>query len=164
MKTRLSSESRTAKLWIQYMQNLNGVKQFIPAERTSDWHLHLRSVHVMLNAVDATRRNNYAKSGRLYLQLMENLPSNSSLVVCHVYLQETSHHSTFWQILDWIFNWSCHRTNNDESHKGKMWCDTWSWNRRKCAARVHKMHQCASVHMALNSLEESRLWISSKQV
>jgi hypothetical protein len=75
LKTELSSESRTARLWMQYIHYIDIVKQFIMAERTSNWHLHLKSVADMLNLFAATGHNNYAKSARLYLQLMVELPS-----------------------------------------------------------------------------------------
>ena len=51
------------------------VKNFIRAERTSDWNLHLVSVSQMLNLFAAAGHRNYAKSARLYLQLMMDLPN-----------------------------------------------------------------------------------------
>ena len=50
------------------------VKRFIRAERTGDWCSHLHVVSEMLNLFAATGHFNYAKSGRLYLQLMYDLP------------------------------------------------------------------------------------------
>ena len=50
------------------------LKAFIRAERTSDWNLHLYSLSKMLNLFAATGHNKYAKSGRLYLQMMLDLP------------------------------------------------------------------------------------------
>ena len=37
-KQRLSNSSRTAKLWIQYMEYISILKFFIRAERTADWN------------------------------------------------------------------------------------------------------------------------------
>ena len=73
-KLRLSNNSRTAQLWLQYMMYAEVLRMFIRAERTGDWHLHLVSLHMMLNLFAATGHNNYAKCGRLYLQLMLELP------------------------------------------------------------------------------------------
>ena len=49
------------------------VNQFIYAERTSNWELHLSSISKMLNLFAATGHSNYAKSERLSLQTMEKL-------------------------------------------------------------------------------------------
>ena len=73
-KTSLALTSRTAKLWIQYLGYIQILKDFIKAERTGNWNLHLISVCNMLNLFAATGHNNYAKSGRLYLQVMLELP------------------------------------------------------------------------------------------
>ena len=76
VKCQLCATSRTARLWIQYIDYISIVKQFILAERTGNWHLHLTSVSNMLNLFAATGRLNYAKSARLYLQSMVDLPDS----------------------------------------------------------------------------------------
>ena len=50
------------------------MKQFIRAERTGNWQNHLMVVRQMLNLFSATTHFQYAKSARLYLQLMDELP------------------------------------------------------------------------------------------
>ena len=70
LKTHLSSESRTAKLWIQYREYVSIMRQFVRAARSGDWNLNLISLQRMLILFAATGHINYAKSGRLYLQLM----------------------------------------------------------------------------------------------
>ena len=72
----LSGESRTAKLWLQYCMYVDIVKSFIRAERLGDWELHLSCVSKMLNLLAATGHTNYAKSARLYLELMLQLPED----------------------------------------------------------------------------------------
>ena len=72
----LASKSRTAKLWLQYMNFINILKLFIRAERTGDLNLHLVAVGKMLNVFAATGHFNYAKSARFYLQMMLELPSS----------------------------------------------------------------------------------------
>ena len=74
LKVALSANSRTAKLWLQYMKHVQMLKAFLRAERTSNWQLHLVSLSEMLKLFAATGHSNYAKSGRLYLQMMLNLP------------------------------------------------------------------------------------------
>jgi len=76
MKTKMSAESRTAKLWTRYIDYVQLLKLFLLAERTSNWYLHLKCIHDMLNVFAATGHNNYYKSCRLYLQLMLNLPNS----------------------------------------------------------------------------------------
>ena len=53
-KEYLSETSRTAKLWIQYINYINIVKQFIRAERTGNSQNHLMVVRQMLNLFLAT--------------------------------------------------------------------------------------------------------------
>ena len=72
-KNKLASQSRTAKLWIKYLDYINVVKVFITAERTGDWPLHLVAIERMLNLFAATGHIHYAKSARLYLQQMNEL-------------------------------------------------------------------------------------------
>ena len=76
LKDKLISTSRTAKLWLQYDKYVDIVKLFIRAERTGDWALHLSTVAKMLNLFAATGHANYAKSGRLYLEMMLRLPTD----------------------------------------------------------------------------------------
>ena len=68
------TEFRTANYWYQYVQYVLRAKTFIRAERTGDWHLHLSSIEKMLNLFAATGHIHYAKSARLYLQQMLELP------------------------------------------------------------------------------------------
>jgi hypothetical protein len=70
----VAAKSRTSKLWLQYMSHIDIVKDFIRAERTGAWDLHLRTVSKMLPLFAAAGHNNYAKCGRMYLQLMQDLP------------------------------------------------------------------------------------------
>ena len=75
-KESLAKTSRTAKLWLQYIEYVEIVKLFIRAERTGNWNLHLVAVGNMMNLFAATGHINCAKSSRLYLQLMLELPTN----------------------------------------------------------------------------------------
>ena len=70
LKDKLGKDSRTAKLWIQYLDYIQVVKNFIRGERTGNWSLHLQSVSKMLNLFAATGHIHYAKCARLYLQQM----------------------------------------------------------------------------------------------
>ena len=73
LTNRLKEESRTAKLWIQYIGYIDLVKDYIIAERTSDWNLHLKTLSKMLNLFAATGHVNYARSARMYIQQMLEL-------------------------------------------------------------------------------------------
>lgn len=75
-KAFLAEKSRTAKLWLQYIEYVETLKLFIRAERTGNWNLHLVAVEEMLNLFAATGHINYAKSSRLYLQLMRELKTD----------------------------------------------------------------------------------------
>lgn len=64
---------RTAQLWMQYMDYINVIKLYIEAERSGDWHLHLRCIREMLPIFHASGHLAYSKSAQLYLQDMSNL-------------------------------------------------------------------------------------------
>ena len=70
----LGDRSRTAKLWLAYIEYVGTLKLFIRAERTGDWNLHLVAVGKMLNLLAATGHFNYGKSATFYLQWMLELP------------------------------------------------------------------------------------------
>lgn len=63
----------TSRLWIQYMEMISILKQFIKAERTGNWELHLSAIQKMLPYFAATGHNLYLKSAMLYLQQMTDL-------------------------------------------------------------------------------------------
>ena len=65
--------SRTAALWLQYIEMVNILHTFIKAERTENWELHLQAVSEMLPYLFASGHNLYVKCERLYLQSMRNL-------------------------------------------------------------------------------------------
>ena len=78
LKTHLSSESRTAKLWMQYIEYVSIMRQFAQAARSCDWNLNLIFLQRILNLSAATGHINYVKSGCLYLQLMMDFPNKHS--------------------------------------------------------------------------------------
>ena len=53
-KSKLKEKSRTSKLWLLYMDFINASKEFIYAERTSNWDTHLNVLSKMLNLFAAT--------------------------------------------------------------------------------------------------------------
>ena len=64
-KQRLKNSSRTASLWVQYIDYVKVIKMYIFAERTGDWEGHLEATRRMLNPFAATGHHHYAKSGRM---------------------------------------------------------------------------------------------------
>ena len=71
----LRSTSRTAKLWLRFMDYIEIIKDFICCERLGMWDGHLNVVTALLNLFAATCHIHYAKSARLYVQEMRKLPS-----------------------------------------------------------------------------------------
>ena len=72
-KKEVCSKSRTAALWLNYVHYIEIVQQFITAERTSNFALHISTTKQMINLFAATAHNNYAKTYRLYLQSVDVL-------------------------------------------------------------------------------------------
>ena len=69
----LAERSRTAALWIQYLEMVDILRSFIRAERTANWELHLKALTRMLPYLAASGHNLYVKCARLYLQSMTDL-------------------------------------------------------------------------------------------
>ena len=75
--------SRTATLWLQYMDMVDIVRKYIRAERTGNWELHLQAVSEMLPYMAASGHNNYTRSALLYLQRMSHLQEDHPEVYQH---------------------------------------------------------------------------------
>lgn len=69
----LERENATCKLWVQYCRMVFIVKDFIYAEKTGDWDLHLKTMERMIPFFHSTGHFHYAKSAQLYLEDMKNL-------------------------------------------------------------------------------------------
>ena len=65
VRVELSSNSRTAALWILYQDLINLVCDFIRADRLSDWRLHIDSVSNSLPIFAAAGHHNFTKSAYL---------------------------------------------------------------------------------------------------
>ncbi len=59
-------DSKTGKLWLQYMEMVGLVRQFIKAERNGNWKLHIKTLMLLYFAVSV--HNNYLKSAHIYVQ------------------------------------------------------------------------------------------------
>ena len=70
---KVSTESRTGKLWLNYVKFVYIIKLFLYAERTGNWELHLHCISQMIPLFHAAGHLAYAKSARLYLHQMQNL-------------------------------------------------------------------------------------------
>jgi len=79
----LSSQSQTARLWLQYIHHMEIITAFIAAQHTSNWDMHLHAFHAMLPVFVAAHHFNYAKSGRVYLQQMQDLPTTHPWLYKH---------------------------------------------------------------------------------
>jgi hypothetical protein len=84
-----SMTSPTAKLWLQYLEMVDITLQYITAERTGNWDLHLETLSQMLPYYAASGHNLYLKSGLLYLQKMHKLPETHPEL--HQHFLEGSH-------------------------------------------------------------------------
>lgn len=71
---------KTAGLWFQYMDMIDILRQFIMAERTGNWRLHLETLSMMLPYLASSGHNLYVKSINLYLQKMSKLEQDHNTV------------------------------------------------------------------------------------
>jgi hypothetical protein len=151
LKASLSADSRTARLWLQYMHYIDTVKRFILAERTTDWHLHLEAVNDMLNLFAATGHSNYC--ARLYLQMMRDLPDSHPWL--YSMFQKHGFHSIrrsdrFWAGLstDLVIEQTMMKTIKGRGGltRGR------GFDENVRSVWVHTLHQCAGVHLAMTSM------------
>ena len=58
---------RTAQLWLQYIDMIEILRNFIMSERIRDWTLHLQTSRDRLPYLAASGHNSYTKSIYVYL-------------------------------------------------------------------------------------------------
>ncbi len=75
--------SRTASLWIQYLDMIDILRNFIRAQRSGNWELHLQSLSDMLPYLAASGHNHYTKCVWIYLQQMSKLEDEHPTVYHH---------------------------------------------------------------------------------
>ena len=63
----------TGNLWLQYLQMINNIRQFIRVKWLGDLKLHLATLHQMLQWFALAGHHLYTKSVWLYLQQMSKL-------------------------------------------------------------------------------------------
>ncbi|VDI40711.1 Hypothetical predicted protein [Mytilus galloprovincialis] len=73
-------EYRTARLWFLYMDMVDLLRNFIKAERTGNWTLHLQTIKEMLPYFAAAGHNLYLKSAYVYLQQMHGLSRTNPVI------------------------------------------------------------------------------------
>ena len=76
-------ESRTALLWMEYMDMIDIMRRFIKSERTGNWDMHVQVMKEMLPYLAASGHNLYTKSIYVYLQTLDLLPVKHPEVLQH---------------------------------------------------------------------------------
>lgn len=156
-KKRLNDTSPTAKLWLQYIEYIETMKLFIRAERTGDWNLHLVAVTKMLNIFAATGHINYAKSSRLYIQEMLELPKEHPWLYkcfqengCHVVRRTSRFWAGLWTDLtiEQVMMRSVKSRGGLTRGRGVTETVLLQW--------IYSMHKCAAVHEAMTSLTNAK--------
>jgi hypothetical protein len=153
LKAELSVSSRTAKLWLLYMSHIETAKLFIRAERMGDWNLHLIAVTRMLNLFAATGHNQYAKCGRLYLQMMLELPDTNSWLFdqfsangFHTVRRSDRKWAGLWTdlVIEQVMMRTIKGRGGLTHGRGMTESVRLMW--------IHSMHRCATVHQAMTCL------------
>lgn len=150
-KSMLAERSPTAKLWLQYIEYMEILKLFIWSERTANWNLHLVAVGKMLNLFAATGHVNYAKSARLYLQQMRELPTDHPSVYQYF---EQGHHavrrsSRYWAglwtdlVIEQVMMRSIKSRGGLTRGRGMTESVRLQW--------VSSLHKCAGIHDAMTT-------------
>ena len=165
LKTRLGERYRTAKLWIQFLRHADIIKYFIFSERSKDWEGHLLACTKLLNLFAATGHLHYAKSCRLYVQQMRELPSTQPWLYemftsrgLHAVQRANHPMNGLWTDLtiEQVLMASLKSRGGLTHGKGltKSVRDQW----------VYTMHQRATVHEAMTRLTGTRRMTSAQHV
>ena len=85
----MKQKGRTPTLWIQYYDSVKLILQYIRAERTGNWDLHVHCVKMMNKYLHAAGHLQMAKSGHLYLQVMEDMSNTITNTSCGVVCGQT---------------------------------------------------------------------------
>ena len=126
---------------------------FIAAERTGNWQNHLGSTAKMLNLFAATGHSNYAKSARLYLQMMKELPTTFPDLYeqfSHKGYHTVRRSNRFWNgiwtdlAIEQVLMRSLKTRGGLTRGRGMTENVILTW--------VHTMHACAQVHNAMTQL------------
>lgn len=164
-KETLQKESRTARLWIQYLNCISTVKMFIRAERTSDWLLHLYSLEQMLPLFASTGHHHYTKCARLYLQMMRQLPVDYPWLN-NQFVQEKKH-SVFRTDKHWRGIWSDLAIEQILMRSLKSRGGLTRGRGMTQSVRhqwVHTSHQSAAIHNAMSEVTKLETKTSEQHV
>ena len=146
-----SKDSRTSALWSSYVRYVGVIQDFIRAERTNDWNLHITSTNAMLNLFAATGHNNYAKSCRLYLQSIAELETKQP----DVYAEFLKGNHTVRRTLNkWAGIWTDPSIEQIlmRSLKGRSGVIGKGITENVLRVWTKTMHRCAEISEALDSV------------
>ncbi len=128
------------------------VKLFIRAERMGNWNLHLVAIEKMFNLFAATGHSNYAKSSRLYLQLMRELPTDYPWLY-HCFAEQGFHtvrrSSRLWAglwtdlTIEQVMMRSLKSHGGLTRERGVTETVRLQW--------IYSLHKCAAVHNAMTT-------------
>lgn len=151
-KIMLTAQSRTARLWFQYLDYIVIIKEFITSERLGDWSGHLFAVNKLLNLFAATGHYHYAKSARLYLQTMNHLATTHPWLYqqftngYHVVRRSNRLWGGLWTdlVIEQVMMRSLKSRGGLTRGRGITESVRQQW--------IYSMHNCASVHLAMTTL------------
>ena len=136
------------------MKYIEVLKLFIPAERIGGWNTRLIATLKMLNLFASTGHSNYAKSTRLYLQMMHKLPAQSHPWLHDQFMSKGYHavrrSDRFWSgiwtnlFIEQIMMRTIKYRGGPTRGPGFTESVRILW--------VYSMHKCASMHRAMSSL------------
>ena len=146
LKLELSNLSRTAKFWVQYLGYVKILKEFIRAERTGNWSLHLLSVSRMINLFAATGHVHYAKCPRLYLLQMLELETMFNDNGYHTVRQSDKFWAGLWTdlIIEQVMMRSHKSRGGLTRGRGIHKTVRTMW--------ICSSHRCAGIHEAMTNL------------
>ncbi|KAK4880987.1 hypothetical protein RN001_004306 [Aquatica leii] len=103
--SKMESNGPTAKLWVQYFRMVTLIKQFIKAERSGNWVLHLTTIQKMLPFFHASGHIFYAKCAQLYIQDMLTLKDRMDPLEYNKFTSE-GYFTIRWTSKFWSGIWS----------------------------------------------------------
>ena len=164
-KEQLKNSTRTARLWIQFLEYVDVMKLFIRAERLGGWEIHLTDTKRTLKLFAATGYSNNAKSVRIYLQQMLKFPEKHPGL--HTVFKENGYHSVRRSDRHWAGLWSDLIIEQVmmKSIKSRLGLTRGrSFTKSTRHQWVHTARQCAVIYEAMPSVTKATLANSEKHV
>ena len=132
--TQSTQASRTAKLWLQFMNMMDILRMFLKGERMGIWELHIQAIYEIMPYLAVSWHNMYTKCTYVYLQQMQ--ASWNPSIGFQTLRWRAPGCTQIRSVLGRTFRWSCHRASSHAEHEYRWRINQRSWHDRNPSPRL----------------------------